>query len=115
MEDLVALVNSVTALYIEKGYINSGASLPEQNLSDGTLEITVKEGQLNKVTVTDSGRISAGHIESVIRNEVSGPLQISSLQRAFNRLENDATIDTVKGQLVPGSLSGESVLNVSVI
>jgi len=115
VEDIVALVNSVTALYIEKGYINSGASLPEQDLSDGTLEITVKEGRLSEITVTESGRISARHIESVIRGEVSGPLQISSLQRAFNRLENDATIDTVKGQLVPGSMPGESVLNVSVV
>ena len=114
IEDLRALVKQVTKLYVEKGFVNSGAFLPEQDLAGGVLNINVVEGELTSIDIVESGRISDAIIRERIKREVGYPLNIADLQRAFNRIERDPTVDRIKGQLVPGEDPGESVLKLSV-
>ncbi len=47
--DLRALRDAVTTAYVERGYVNSGALIPPQDLSDGVLEIQVVEGRLVEI------------------------------------------------------------------
>jgi len=114
VEDLRELVKQVTKLYVAKGFVNSGAFLPEQDLAGGVLNINVVEGGLTAVDIIESGRISDAIIRARIKREVAHPLNIADLQRAFNRIERDPTVDRIKGQLVPGDHPGESVLKLSV-
>ena len=106
VEDLQALATEVTKLYAAKGFVNSGAFVPEQDLAGGTLKINVVEGELTSVNVIESGRISDAMIRARIRREVVYPLNIADLQRAFTRIERDPNVDYLKGQLVPGEGPG---------
>jgi hemolysin activation/secretion protein len=51
-EELIALRSQITQLYFDNGYITSGAFLPNnQDLSDGTVEIQVIEGEIEQIDV----------------------------------------------------------------
>ena len=49
LEDLrVAL----TRYYIDRGYLNSGAVLPDQKVVDGTVDMVIVEGRLTEIEIT---------------------------------------------------------------
>jgi hemolysin activation/secretion protein len=51
-EELIGLRSQITQLYFDNGYITSGAFLPNnQDLSDGTVEIQVIEGEIEQIDV----------------------------------------------------------------
>jgi len=112
-EDIAAMINEFNKLYIAKGYINSGMTLPEQP-DDGTLILQAIEGELTQVEVANSGRLSKNHIAAVIRREAGSPLNINELQSAFSRLEREDVIASVKGRLEPGDQLGQSTLRLDV-
>ena len=115
IEDILGMVDAVTALYVEAGYITSGASLPNQDVADGRITIAVVEGQLNGVRVNTAGRLKTAFIESKIKATASGPLNLADLQRAISRLEAEPTISHVRGDLKPGDTRGTSILDLEVV
>ncbi len=50
-EDLEALRVTLTLLYINRGYINSGAILPDQTITEGTVTYQIIEGRLTEIDV----------------------------------------------------------------
>ena len=50
-EDLLNLRNQLTTFYILNGYVNSGATIPDQEVVDGVIEISITEGTLAQVEV----------------------------------------------------------------
>ncbi|MDP6095142.1 MAG: ShlB/FhaC/HecB family hemolysin secretion/activation protein [Gammaproteobacteria bacterium] len=114
IEDLVDLTSQITDYYVEAGYITSGAYLPDQNISAGVLNINVVEGVLSEIAIENSGRYSTRYIENAIRTELAEPFNVTNLQDALLKLENDPRIETVKGQIRPTSNRGIAVLDLEV-
>lgn len=114
MEDLASLLAEVNALYRDKGYVTSGARLPEQNLESGVIRVAVTEGRLGQVNIETVGRIAGAPIENLLLREVEGPLNISDLQAAFNRLESAEHIRRLSGNLVASDVHGETALDLTV-
>ena len=114
-EDILAMVDAITELYQKAGYITSGATLSNQNVSDGVIQIAVIEGQLTDVALSTTGRLSDAFVRGKVEASTSGPLKLSDLQRAISRLEREETISHVKGSLKPGAQRGESTLDLEVI
>ena len=50
-EELLAARDAITAHYVERGYITSGAVIPDQSPEDGVVRIEVVEGVLAEVSV----------------------------------------------------------------
>ncbi|MDG1112344.1 MAG: ShlB/FhaC/HecB family hemolysin secretion/activation protein [Pseudomonadales bacterium] len=115
IEDILGMVDAITALYVEAGYITSGAVLPDQDVADGRIIIAVIEGQLNGVKIKSSGRLKTAFIESKINATASGPLNLADLQKAISRLEAEPTISHVRGDLKPGETRGASILDLEVV
>ena len=114
-EDILAMVDAITELYQKAGYITSGATLSNQDVSDGVIQIAVIEGQLTDVALSTTGRLSDAFVRGKVKASTSGPLKLSDLQRAISRLEREETISHVKGSLKPGAQRGESTLDLEVI
>ena len=55
-EDLEAARNALTLHYVDAGYLNSGARLPDQDLENGELTFELVEGKLTRVEVIDPKR-----------------------------------------------------------
>jgi hemolysin activation/secretion protein len=52
LEEMSELTDLLTITYQEKGYILARAYLPEQELQDGILKITIAEGKIGKIKVS---------------------------------------------------------------
>ena len=54
IEDVLEMVDAITSLYVDAGYITSGAVLPDQDVSGGRIVLNVVEGQLAGVNVVST-------------------------------------------------------------
>ena len=115
IEDLLAMADAITALYQEAGYITSGAMLPAQDIAGGVVRIEVKEGTLGAVNLLTDGRLSLGYLKTQVAQMTQGPVRLSDLQRVISRLEQEAVISHVRGELKPGANQGDAVLDLSVV
>jgi hemolysin activation/secretion protein len=113
-EDLEELRLAITRSYINKGYVNSGAVIPDQTVVEGVITIQVIEGELTRVEVEGNRWFVPGYIEKRLSRDAGPPLNISLLQQQLLLLHQDERIDRINAELRPGIKRGESVLNVHV-
>ncbi|NCW79699.1 MAG: hypothetical protein EBW08_02235 [Pelagibacteraceae bacterium] len=66
-EDILAMVDAITELYQKAGYITSGATLSDQDVSDGVVRIAVIEGQLTDVALSTTGRLSDAFVRGKVK------------------------------------------------
>lgn len=59
--DLEELRLALTRLYVEKGYINSGAVIPDQTVTNGVISFQIIEGSLSRVEL-DLNHIEPGRL-----------------------------------------------------
>ncbi|QZZ20233.1 ShlB/FhaC/HecB family hemolysin secretion/activation protein [Leptothermofonsia sichuanensis E412] len=106
--------SAVTQLYIENGYISSGAYIPPQQLRDGTVEIRVVEGSLEAIQVSGTRRLKPSYIESRLKVATRPPLNQSKLLEALQLLQLNPLIESISAELSAGSRPGENLLEVRV-
>lgn len=111
-EDLVALRDAVTLLYVDRGHVNSGAVIDPQDLSDGTLEIRVVEGRLEATHVEGLSWLRPGYVSSRIGWGAGVPLDVNALEERIRLLREDARIESIHAELLPGSAPGLATLRV---
>jgi hemolysin activation/secretion protein len=114
-EDLINLRSQITQLYIENGYVTSGAFLPNnQNLSDGVVEIQVVEGELERIEIGGLERLQENYVRSRLELATDTPLNRKSLQEALQLLQLDRLIERVNAELTVGSTPGRNILLVNL-
>ena len=105
----------LTQLYIDAGYINSGAVITEDAFKNGILRIKMIEGRLDEIHIKGQGRLREGYIKNRLQDDSNQPLNLQDLQERFQMLLADPLISQMKGTLLPGLTSGHSILDVEVI
>ncbi len=113
-EDLVAVRDAVTRLYLERGYLNSGAVVPDQDLADGVVVIRVVEGRLTGVEVSGTRSYRASVLRRRVELGASVPLDVAKLEESLQILQQDPRIERVHARLRPGEAPGEAVLELRV-
>lgn len=114
MEDLEKLRYELTRLYIDQGYINSGALLPDQEVTDGIVLYQIVEGVLSKIDVTGTGWLAPSYVIERLELGAGPPLNVNELRDRFRILLQDPLIERMNGEIVPGPERGEAGLNVEV-
>lgn len=109
VDDLNAAADAVTQLYIGQGYITSRAVLPEQTLTDGTIEIQVLEGSLDEIQVIGTDRL-ADYIRSRVGLGAGKPLNQRNLEDQLRLLRIDPLFDRINASLRPGTTNGGTIL-----
>jgi hemolysin activation/secretion protein len=112
--DLLDMRNALTQRYVEAGYVNSGAVIPDQDMADGFIEIALVEGALSSVHVTGTRYYRPGVLERRIAAGVGTPLRVQEIQRALELMQQDPRIERVHARLSPGERAGEAVLSLRV-
>jgi hemolysin activation/secretion protein len=113
-EELVALRNAITRLYVDHGYLNSGAVIPDQDLEDGVVEVRIIEGSLIEIEVSGTERFRPGWLRKRVALGAATPLDVKALEESLEILQQDPRIRRVNARLLPGERPGEAVLQVSV-
>ncbi len=113
-QDLIDIRNALTRLYVDAGYVNSGAVIPDQDLADGHVEIVIVEGALTRVDVTETRHYRPWVLADRVSAQVGVPLRVQDVERALRFLQQDPRIEEVHARLAPGERAGEAVLSLRV-
>ena len=113
-EDLIALCDAVTLLYVDKGYVNSGAVLPDQAIENGVLELRIIEGRLTGIEIEGNEYFRTRYLRQRLARASSTPLDVTSLEERLRLLQADGRIERIEAELVPGDEPGTATLRVQV-
>lgn len=113
-EDLERLRLALTLLYINNGYITSGAVIPDQDVKDGVIQIQIIEGALSRIDVEGTNWFRRGYVSDRLMLGAGPPLKLEPLQERLQLLQRDPRLERINADLRPGDQRGESVLTVKV-
>ena len=113
-EDLEALRTALTLLYINRGYVNSGAILPDQTIADGVVTVQIIEGELTRIDIVGNRWFRSNYLIKRLSLTAGPPLNLYDLQDRLRLLLEDQRLARLNAELKPGLKSGEGVLNVLV-
>ena len=98
---------ALTRLYIDAGYINSGAVIPDQTVRDGVITMQIIEGELTAIDITGNRWFRTNYLRQRLALDLASPLNIASLQQRLQFLQQDARIARLDAELAPGVQRGE--------
>jgi hemolysin activation/secretion protein len=113
-EDLERLRLSLTLLYINKGYLTSGAIIPDQDVASGVITVQIIEGKLTRIDVEGNRWFRSSYLSDRLSLGSRTPVTLDPLQEQLQLLQQDRRIERVNAELRPGDQRGDSVLNVRV-
>ena len=106
--------SAVTQLYIDQGYITSGAFLPEQTLKGGLVTIEVIEGQLSEINVDGLRRLNPKYVRDRVRLAAGRPVNVNDLLQGLQLLQLDPHIANIAAELSAGVNPWESILDLDL-
>ena len=113
-EDLEGLRLRLTLYYVNRGYITSGAILPDQQVKDGVIIYQIIEGKVAKIDLDGHRWFRSSYLEDRIALGTGPPLNINSLQERLQMLQQDSRLEQLNAELRPGVTRGESEIHVKV-
>lgn len=113
-EELQEVRYQLTLYYVNRGFINSGAVIPDQRISDGVIQINIIEGKLSKLEVEGNDWLHKDYIKGRLALDQDKVLNVQNLQQRLQLLKQNPLIDQINASLAPGIRPGESVLGVSI-
>ncbi|MGH8653563.1 MAG: ShlB/FhaC/HecB family hemolysin secretion/activation protein [Gammaproteobacteria bacterium] len=113
-EDLQSLRQALTVYYINEGYVNSGALIPDQEVENGVIEIQIVEGKLTGVELSGNDGLRDNYIKKRLRLGSEEALNLRVLQERMQLLDQDRRIGRLNAQLKPGLEPGEGILELLV-
>lgn len=114
LTELFQARTAVTQLYLDRGYITSGAFIPPQKLQGGVVTIQVIEGRLEDIQVSGTTRLDPGYIRSRLAIATAPPLHRDRLLEALQLLQLNPLIQTLAAELSAGTTPGTNLLQVKV-
>jgi hemolysin activation/secretion protein len=113
-EDLESLRNAVTLLYVQRGYVTSGAVFPDQAVTEGVIRIQIIEGKVAEINIEGARWLWPSYYQRRIALSAGPPVNIYTLQERLQLLQQDPRVQRINAELRRGAVSGESELNVRV-
>jgi hemolysin activation/secretion protein len=113
--ELEELRRQLTLLYVNRGYINSGAVIPDQRIAaDGVVEIRIVEGRLVRIEVEGTEHFRSSYFSDRIALHAGPPLNMGELEQGLQIRLRDPLVSSINAQLVPGERPGEAVLKTRI-
>jgi hemolysin activation/secretion protein len=112
--ELLQARSAITQLYVDNGYVTSGAFIPPQTLEGNVVTIQVVEGSLEAINITGNRRLNASYIRSRLELAGSTPVNVPRLLEGLQLLQLDPLIENISADLQAGVRPGTSVLQVEV-
>jgi hemolysin activation/secretion protein len=113
-EDLERLRLALTLLYINKGYLTSGAIIPDQDVTSGVITVQIIEGTLTRIDIEGNRWFSSSYLRDRLSLGSRKPVTLGPLQEQLQLLQQDRRIGRVNAELRPGDKRGDSLLHVRV-
>jgi hemolysin activation/secretion protein len=116
LSQLLDLRTDITNLYVDNGYVTSGAFLPNnQDLTDGEVQIQVIEGGIETIQVNGLSRLREAYVRDRIAIATGSPLRVDRLQDSLRLLQIDPLLERIDAELTAGSRPGQNILVVDAV
>lgn len=112
--DLEALRIRLTRVYVERGFVNSGALITAGAFNEGTLTVDIVEGRLSSMELAGLGDLDEQYVVAKLVPDPEAPLNVDALRERYLLLLDDPLILRMSARLMPGAALGEAVLGVDV-
>lgn len=113
-EELQEVKNAITRYYIDKGYINSGAIIPDQQVQDGIISLKIIEGRLVKVDISGNKNLRTAYLKKRLEGSPNQVLNINELQERLQLIQQNPLLKRIDAKLGPGVNLGEGILSMAV-
>lgn len=113
-EELQDIRNLLTQHYINNGFINSGAIIPDQEVVDGIIQLKIIEGKLSEIQVKGNNKLRTPYIDGRLSGKKEEILNTDKLQERLQILQQNPLIKRFNAELGPGLKPGEAILNIEI-
>lgn len=113
-EDLEELRRKITLLYVDQGYVSSGAIIPDQDIASGVLTIGVIESALTDIEIKGTQHFWPLYFTSRLNRAAGPPVNLNDLRDRLQLFLQDPRINRMNAELQPGAQAGEGILAVNV-
>ena len=113
--DLEEIRRRFTMLYIDRGFINSGATIPDQNVENGVVTFRFVEGRVTDIEVTGTEHFDPEYFRSRLALAATSPFNVENMQQEQQILLQDPLVKRLNIELQPGLVPGEARLNADVL
>jgi hemolysin activation/secretion protein len=113
--DLEEIRRQFTLLYINRGYINSGAVIPDQNVVDGVVAFRFVEGRVTDIDVVGADHFDPEYFSSRLARGTVPPFNIENLGREQQILLQSPLVKRLNLELLPGLEPGAARLHADVL
>jgi hemolysin activation/secretion protein len=104
---------AISALYVENGYLSSGALLPDQEVVGGIVRFDIVEGVVSEVRVEGLERLREGYVTQ--RLLPPSPFRIQDLRERIERLQRGGLVARVDASIEPGERRGQALVGARVV
>jgi len=112
--ELQEIRRKLTLCYVNEGYLNSGAVIPDQKVEKDIIQIQIIEGELTRIEVENNKWLNSKYIKERLALGAEPVLNINQLRQHLKLLQQNPTIKQLHTKLGPGIKPGESILKVRV-
>ena len=112
--ELLQVKDAITKLYVDHGYVTTGALIVPQTVEAGVIKIQVIEGSLQEIKIIGNKRLRTQYIRDRILLGAKTPLNVPHLLEKLQLLRLDPQIQNLSAELQTGVHPGTSVLLVEV-
>ena len=113
-EELQEIRRKLTLCYVNEGYLNSGAVIPDQKVEKDIIHIQIIEGELTRIEVENNKWLSSKYIKKRLALGAEPVLNINQLRQHLKLLQQNPMIQQLHTELGPGIKPGEGILEVRV-
>ncbi|HVC51182.1 MAG TPA: ShlB/FhaC/HecB family hemolysin secretion/activation protein [Stellaceae bacterium] len=112
--DLDEIRRRLTLLYIKAGYINSGVTIPDQNVTGGLVKMHVVEGRVTQVEITGTKQFRPEYFRSRLAAGLHDPFNIRDAEVAQQLLLQEPLVKRLNIDLLPGLAPGQARMRADV-
>jgi hemolysin activation/secretion protein len=113
-QDLEELRRRLTLAYVDRGYITSGAVLPDQQVTNGVVTYRLVEGAISEIDVSGTTSLNEDYVRNRLARAAGPPLNINEVERRVQLLLQDPNIERMNVELAPGLAPGEAILRAAI-
>ncbi|HEV2302014.1 MAG TPA: ShlB/FhaC/HecB family hemolysin secretion/activation protein [Stellaceae bacterium] len=114
--DLEEIRRRFTLLFIKRGFINSGAVIPNQKVENGIVAFNFVEGRITGIEVEGTKHFSPEFFRARLERAGSQvPFNVADMEREQQILLEDPLIRRLNLELLPGLEPGEAHLDAKVL
>lgn len=111
MEGVNAVIHDLGQAFIDAGFVTTRAYVPEQDVTDGTLDVMVVEGVIEDLSLVRAGRNRPFTAFRLVPAREGDVLQVDALETALKRLSRLRSSNLDIG-IEPGDETGGSVVRI---